>query len=95
MSRRFILKGDKTDRNGVVVDGIAGSLFQDRPLAYLGASVQCPACGTEGVIIGDGSPRTMTVMGKTVALENDLCQCKCEPLPKLVASQSIGSISVS
>lgn len=93
MSRRFILKGDKTDRNGVVVDGIAGSLFQDRPLAYLGAPVQCPACGTEGVIISDGSPRTMTVMDKTVALENDLCQCKCEPLPKLVASQALGSIN--
>jgi hypothetical protein len=35
----------------------------------------------------------MTVMGKTVALENDLCQCKCEPLPKLVASQALGSIN--
>jgi hypothetical protein len=34
----------------------------------------------------------MTVMGKQVALEDDLCQCKCEPLPKLVATQSLGSV---
>lgn len=93
MSRRFIRKGDKTDRNGVVVAGIDGSLFQGQPLAYLGAHVQCPACATEGVIVSAGSPRTMTVMGKQVALENDLCQCKCEPLPKLVASQALGSIT--
>ncbi|QBR00092.1 PAAR domain-containing protein [Paraburkholderia pallida] len=93
MSRRFIRKGDKTDRDGVVVEGIGDASFQGQPLAFLGASVQCPACGTTGVIISDGSPRSMTVMGKTVALENDLCQCLCEPLPKLVATQTLGSLS--
>lgn len=92
MSRRFIREGDKTDRNGVVVDGIAGTSLQGQPFAYLGAPVQCPACGTTGVIISDGSPRAMTMMGKQVALENDLCQCKCEPLPKLISSQALGSI---
>jgi len=93
VSRRFIRKGDKTDRNGVVEDGIENSSFQGQPLAYLGGRVQCPACGAEGVIISDGFPRTMTVRGKQVALENDLCQCKCEPLPKLIASQALGSIT--
>ena len=94
VSRRFIRKGDKTDRNGVVQDGIENSSFQGQQLAYLGGRVQCPACGMEGVIISDGSPRTMTVRGKQVALENDLCQCKCTPLPKLIASQTLGSITV-
>ena len=94
MKRRFIRKSDKTDRNGVVEDGIENSSFQGQLLAYLGGRVQCPACGAEGVIISDGSPRTMTVRGKQVALENDLCQCKCEPLPKLVASQALGSVKV-
>ena len=93
MTRKFIRKGDKTDRSGIVMDGITQSLFQGEPLAYLGASVQCPACGTQGIVISDGSPRTMTVMGKQVALENDLCQCKCDPLPKLLASQALGSIT--
>ncbi|MGF6646499.1 hypothetical protein P3T17_004653 [Paraburkholderia sp. GAS82] len=32
-------------------------------------------------------------MGKQVALENDLCRCKCEPLPKLIASQTVGKVS--
>jgi uncharacterized Zn-binding protein involved in type VI secretion len=93
MSRKFILKGDKTTSNGTVIDGVDGSTFDGRPVSYLGASVSCPACGATGVIVSDGSPRTMTLMGKQVALENDLCQCKCTPLPKLVASQSTGTIS--
>ena len=93
MNRRFIRKGDKTDRDGVVKDGIGNSSLQGQPLAYLGAPVDCPACGAESVIITGGSPRTMTVMGKQVALENDLCQCKCDPLPKLIASQALGSIA--
>jgi uncharacterized Zn-binding protein involved in type VI secretion len=92
MNRRFIRKGDKTGRNGLVTDGIGNSSLQGQPLAYLGASVQCPACGTQGIIVSDGSPRTMTVMNKQIALENDLCQCKCDPLPKVVASQALGSI---
>ncbi|WP_118181968.1 PAAR domain-containing protein [Paraburkholderia phosphatilytica] len=93
MSRRFILKDDKTDHDGVVLDGISGSSFGGRPLAYLGAPVQCHTCHTEGTIITDGSPHTMSVMNKQVALERDLCQCKCQPLPKLVASQSTGALS--
>ena len=93
MSRRFILKDDTTTHNGVVLDGIVGSSFDGRPLAYLGGSVLCHTCNTEGIIVSDGSPHTMSVMGKQVALENDLCQCKCELLPKLVASQTMGSLT--
>ncbi|WP_052408658.1 DUF6708 domain-containing protein [Paraburkholderia acidipaludis] len=40
-----------------------------------------------------GAPHTLTVMSKQVALEGDLCQCKCEPLPKLIASQTTGTHS--
>jgi len=93
MARRFILKDDKTDKDGVVLDGIAGSSFDGRPLAYLGGPVLCHSCNTEGVIVTDGSPHTVTVMDKQVALENDLCRCKCEPLPKLIASQTVGKVS--
>lgn len=93
MSRRFIVKGDNTDSNGVVLDGIAGSSFDGRPLAYVGAPVFCNTCSAEGVIIGDGSPRSTGVMGRQVALENDLCRCKCVPLPKLVPSKATGTLS--
>lgn len=93
MNRRFILKGDKTDRNGVVLDGIAESAFFSRPLAYIGAAVFCHTCNTQGVIVEDGPARSTTVMSKTVALENDLCKCQCEPRPKLIASQTAGWVS--
>jgi len=36
----------------------------------------------------------MTVMSEQVVLENDLCQCKYAPLPKLMASQALGSIAI-
>lgn len=49
MSRRLIRMGDKADRNGTMMDGIANCSLQGQPLAYLGAPVQCPACGTVGV----------------------------------------------
>jgi len=94
MNRRFILKGDRTDCSGVVLDGIAGSAFHSQPLAYIGAPVFCRACDTQGVVVEDGPSRSMTVMGKQVALENDLCKCRCEPLPRLVASQTSGWVSV-
>ncbi|MCW5135094.1 PAAR domain-containing protein [Burkholderia cenocepacia] len=93
MSRKFILKGDTTDHGGVVLEGIANSSFDGRELAYLGAAVFCAACKSPGVIVSDGGERTMTVMGKVVALEQDLCQCQCTPLPKLIASQATGTIS--
>jgi len=93
MGRRFILQGDKTDRNGVVMDGIGGSSLDGRLMAYIGGTVKCPTCNEDGVIITDGSPHTVSVMNKQVALEQDLCKCACEPLPKLIASQTRGSLS--
>lgn len=93
MSRKFILKGDTTDHGGVVLDGIANSSFDGRELAYLGGAVFCAACKSPGVIVSDGGERTMTVMGKVVALEHDLCQCLCTPQPKLIPSQATGTIS--
>ncbi|WP_347557023.1 PAAR domain-containing protein [Robbsia sp. KACC 23696] len=93
MGRKFIRKNDKTDCNGIVLDGVGESSFTGQPLSYIGAPVSCPACHSQGVIISDGGQHTVTMMGKQVALENDLCQCKCTPLPKLVASQDMGSLS--
>lgn len=90
---QIILKGDATDHGGVVLDGIANSSFDGRELAYLGAPVFCAACKTQGVIVSDGGERTMTVMGKVVALEHDRCQCLCTPQPKLIPSQGTGTVS--
>ncbi|MBW0445998.1 PAAR domain-containing protein [bacterium M00.F.Ca.ET.228.01.1.1] len=94
MARRFILQGDSTDHNGTVLDGIPGSALDGRPMAYIGGLVKCHTCQKDGVIVSDGSPHTVSVMGKQVALENDLCQCACEPLPRLIASQTRGALSL-
>ncbi|MFM0371075.1 PAAR domain-containing protein [Paraburkholderia aspalathi] len=93
MERRFIIQGDITDRSGVVMDGISGSSLDGERRAYIGGIVKCYSCDKESVIVTDGSPHTVSVMGKQVALENDLCQCACDPLPKLIASQTRGLLS--
>ncbi|HKT98828.1 MAG TPA: hypothetical protein VJS30_20220 [Paraburkholderia sp.] len=57
-------------------------------MSYLGARVQCPACGTVGRIEAYGlrNPED-AISDKLPALENDLCRCGCNPPPRLVASQ--------
>jgi uncharacterized Zn-binding protein involved in type VI secretion len=94
VTRRIILKGDRTDRNGEVLDGIPSSMFQGRAVAYHGARVFCHTCNSQGVIVGDGPSLPMTFTGKQVALENDICKCKCEPFPRLVASQNAMGVSL-
>lgn len=79
--------GDKTTADGVVTQGEAASTAGGKPLAYHEGKVSCRACKSEGYIRNVGPYRPMTLMGKQVALENDLCICKCNPPPKLVASQ--------
>lgn len=44
MGRRFIVQGDTTDRNGIVMDGISGSSLEGKPLAYIGGIVKCHSC---------------------------------------------------
>jgi len=94
MTRKIILKGDRTDRNGEVLEGLVSSMFEGRPVASHGALVFCHTCKTQGVIVGDGPCLPMTFSGKQVALENDICKCTCEPPPRLIASQTSGAISV-
>ena len=58
MSRRLFLNDDKTDCNGPVLDGVADSSFDGRPLANLVAPVSCNTCSAEGPIIGDRNDLT-------------------------------------
>lgn len=86
--RACILRLDRTTVQGAVLDGIDGTGVDERGMSYLGARVQCPACGTEGRIEADG-PRNAedAIDDKLPALENDLCRCGCNPPPRLIASQ--------
>ncbi|WP_080411323.1 PAAR domain-containing protein [Burkholderia ubonensis] len=88
MRRYFIVIGDKTTNGGVVLEGEERTKNHGKALSYHGARVYCPACKSEGHIVGDGPSRPMLLHGKQVALEDDLCICDCSPPPRLIRSQT-------
>lgn len=88
MRRYFIVAGDKTTSDGMVLEGEERAKNHGKPLSYHGARVYCPACKSEGLIVGNGPSRPMRLHGKQVALDNDLCICKCNPPPRLIHSQT-------
>jgi uncharacterized Zn-binding protein involved in type VI secretion len=93
MKRYVILSGDKTTANGTVLAQPTTIQFDGRDVAHEGDDVQCPACNMIGKIKCDGSRQVMTAPdGRHAALSDDLCICKCDPPPKLVASQRSMSV---
>ncbi|MEX3952301.1 PAAR domain-containing protein [Paraburkholderia sp. EG287B] len=86
--RAHIYEGDHTTTGGTVIDGIDGTGYNGRRMAYLGAAVRCPACGTTGRIERNGARFEQEFYGKVPALENDYCACACNPKPLLRASRS-------
>ncbi len=93
MKRYLILNADKTTASGTVVAKPTTIRFGGCDVAHEDDDVQCPACGTTGKIKCDGPRQVMTAPdGRHVALSDDLCICKCDPPPKLVASQQAMSV---
>ncbi|WP_080405622.1 PAAR domain-containing protein [Burkholderia ubonensis] len=88
MKRSYIIVGDTTTAGGVVIQGEPVYTTNGKPLAHHEGKVYCHACKSEGYIRNVGPSRPMMLMGKQVALENDLCICKCNPPPRLIASQN-------
>ncbi|WP_174769867.1 PAAR domain-containing protein [Paraburkholderia hayleyella] len=93
MRRYLIVLGDKTTAGGVVIQAEESHRNHGKPLAYHGAQIYCHACKTTGHIYNVPPYRPMELMGKQVALENDICICKCNPPPRLIASQHNASMS--
>ena len=87
MRRSLLLKGDVSSAGGVVLEGEETPKHYGTPLTYIGARVHCPACKSEGVIAARGPRWPHSNMGKEQALEGDICVCKCQPFPVMVASQ--------
>ncbi|MEX3705336.1 PAAR domain-containing protein [Paraburkholderia sp. BR14263] len=85
--------GDKTTAGGVVIQGEESCRNDGKALAYHGAQIYCHACKTTGYICNVPPYRPMLLMGKQVAMENDICICKCDPPPRLIASQNNASMS--
>lgn len=88
MKRAILKLGDKTTAGGVVLEGIDCCKHHGTPITFIGAKIRCPACNSAGVIGWNGPHQKATMMGKQQALEGDLCLCKCDPPPVLIASQN-------
>ena len=88
MQRCYLRKGDRSSARGVVIEGMNDSFCDGVEITFVGAKVSCPACNSVGVIVARGPRLPDSWMGKQLALENDLCGCKCYPPPLMHASQS-------
>jgi uncharacterized Zn-binding protein involved in type VI secretion len=87
MRRNYLQVGDKSSAGGIVIDEMEDCFNEDTALTFLGARVVCPACGTTGIIVPTGPRWPNNWMGKEMAMEEDLCACKCSPSPIMIASQ--------
>jgi uncharacterized Zn-binding protein involved in type VI secretion len=87
--RRYnITTGSTTTVGGKVTSGCEGTSFNGEMISREGDRVACPVCGTEGFIALVGPHLHEEWNGKQAALEGDLCICKCDPPPELIANQS-------
>ena len=93
MRRYFVLQGDPTTSGGVVLDGLSNHTFDGRGISYEGASITCPACKAMGVLhcVAPRRPHRLA-NGKQVALEGDLCLCRCPIPPKVMSTQTAASM---
>jgi uncharacterized Zn-binding protein involved in type VI secretion len=89
VTRYHIRLGDKTTVDGTVIDGSATEIAMGHCLAHEGDKVSCPKCHSMGQIVCDGPRWSFTGQdGRQAALSGDICLCKCNPAPRLVASQT-------
>jgi hypothetical protein len=84
--RTYIRVTDRTTAGGFVIGGIDGTDHMGQRLSHLFAEVWCPACETHGVIVPDGDRPDDDWTGQKPALNFDICKCKCDPPPRLIAS---------
>ena len=95
MKRYLILDDDRTTASGTVHAKATTLKFDSKHVAHEGDDVTCPACDSTGKIKCDGPRLPLTGLdGRPAALSDDLCICKCDPPPKLIASQQTMSVDV-
>lgn len=90
MKRHLITVGAKTTVGGVRT-GTGFFKIEGQPVACAGDEVYCPECDSTGVIALDGPHLNNSFYGRQVALDGDLCRCKCDPPPRLEANQTFFS----
>ncbi|MFJ2447416.1 PAAR domain-containing protein [Pseudomonas sp. NPDC087626] len=89
MKRYHITVGAKTTADGTVMTGYPHWTIDGQPIAREGDEVACPACDSTGVIVCDGPHLVDLMQGRPTALDGDLCHCKCDPPPRLIANQTL------
>ncbi len=89
MRRYTITLGAATTAGGLVISASSDGSIDGARIALQGDLVACPACGCTGKIVCVGPRIPETLNGKYVALDNDLCNCRCMPLPRLMTRQSL------
>lgn len=88
MLRRYdITLGATTTAGGRVITASPDDTILGVPVAVEGDEVECPKCNSVGVIVPDGPRLSDTILGRQIALSDDLCLCKCDPPPRMVAIQ--------
>jgi uncharacterized Zn-binding protein involved in type VI secretion len=89
LHRRFHIRaGALTTAGGIARASSSFMTFNGAPLVLEGDKVDCPACGSVG-IIHVVMPRLHDAFnGRQYALGDDLCICKCNPPPKLISEQT-------
>jgi hypothetical protein len=96
MERRFdIMKGDKTTSGGIVLFGDSDNKIGDQEQAYEHDHIWCPECKSVGYILCAGTRISMkNIADKEGALSDDLCACKCLPMPRLIPSQHSSYVDI-
>lgn len=94
LTRCLITLGATTTAGGKVISANSFRSINGVGVAVEDDKVQCPKCKSVGIIKPDGPRLSETCNGKEVALSDDLCLCKCNPPPRLVANQTFASQSI-
>jgi len=89
VTRYHITAGAGTTAGGKVMSGSASKSINGARIACAGDPVSCPQCHSTGVIEPDGPRLGDRFDGRQMALSDDLCRCKCNPPPRLVANQTL------
>jgi uncharacterized Zn-binding protein involved in type VI secretion len=89
MKRHHITLGATTTAKGVVITATSLMSVNDARMALEGDTIACPACKSVGKIVCVEPRQPESSEGKKVALDKDLCVCKCRIPPKLIANQTL------
>lgn len=88
--RNWLCVGDPPATGGAVLPYTAPypTKVKDIDVALIGGAVYCEACKSTGVIAKAGGPRRLQFMTE-MALDGDICLCKCSPPPPIKATHAL------